>query len=95
LKTLHRSRAAPAAAPAAAARGVAGVFRYGHHALELAWSTNRTLSVGHALRTLAAGGWTVATGIEPDEERLIRIGHMGDLMPAQVAELLAEIEPLL
>lgn len=46
-------------------------------------------------RSLAADGWTVATGIEPDEDRLIRIGHMGDLMPAQLGELLAQIEPLL
>jgi len=55
LKPLHRSRAAPAAAPGAAARGAAGVFRYGRHALELAWTTNRALSVGLGLLTLAAG----------------------------------------
>jgi ATP-binding cassette, subfamily B, bacterial len=55
LKPLRRSRAAPAAAPGAAARGAAGVFRYGRHALELAWTTNRALSVGLGLLTLAAG----------------------------------------
>jgi aspartate aminotransferase-like enzyme len=46
-------------------------------------------------RTLAADGWTVAVGIEPDQDRLIRIGHMGDLRPEHVDELLARIAPLL
>ena len=55
MKPLHRSRAAPAAAPGAAAKGATGVFRYGRHALELAWTTNRRLSVGLGLLTLAAG----------------------------------------
>lgn len=45
--------------------------------------------------SLAAGGWTVAVGIEPDVERLIRIGHMGDIRPEQLSELLSAIEPLL
>jgi ATP-binding cassette subfamily B protein len=36
-------------------RGFFGVFRYSRHALELVWSTNRTLSVVLGLLTLAAG----------------------------------------
>ncbi len=46
-------------------------------------------------RALASDGWTVAIGIEQDEERLIRIGHMGDVGQEQLAGLLAAIEPLL
>lgn len=44
---------------------------------------------------LAAQGWTVAVGIDEDLERLIRIGHMGDLEPGQLARLLTTVEPLL
>jgi ATP-binding cassette subfamily B protein len=36
-------------------RGAAGVFRYGRHALELAWTTSRTLSLALAALTLVAG----------------------------------------
>ena len=46
-------------------------------------------------KALATQGWTVAVGIEPDVDRLIRIGHMGDLTPEHVAGLLAAIEPML
>ena len=53
------------------------------------------LSATAVARTLASQGWRVAVGIEADEERLIRIGHMGDLLPAQLDELLEKIEPLL
>jgi aspartate aminotransferase-like enzyme len=53
------------------------------------------LSASAVARTLAAQGWRVAVGIEADEERLIRIGHMGDVQPDQLDELLANIEPLL
>jgi aspartate aminotransferase-like enzyme len=53
------------------------------------------LSATAVARTLASQGWRVAVGIEADEERLIRIGHMGDVEPGQLAELLAAIEPLL
>jgi aspartate aminotransferase-like enzyme len=53
------------------------------------------LSATAVARTLAADGWQVAIGIEADEERLIRIGHMGDLRPEQLDQLLAKIEPLL
>lgn len=53
------------------------------------------LSATAVARTLAADGWQVAVGIEPDEERLIRIGHMGDLQPEQLDRLLARMLPLL
>lgn len=46
-------------------------------------------------QTLATQGWQVAVGIDQLEDRLIRIGHMGDLRPEQLDELLASIEPLL
>ncbi len=44
---------------------------------------------------LAQRGWQVAVGIDAWEDRLIRIGHMGDLLPDQVDGVLAELEPLL
>jgi aspartate aminotransferase-like enzyme len=44
---------------------------------------------------LAQLGWTVATGMLDDADRIIRIGHMGDLMPGQVGGLLQALEPLL
>lgn len=47
-------RPAPLSAPNFT-RGFFGVFRYSRHALELVWSTNRTLSVVLGLLTLAAG----------------------------------------
>ena len=46
-------------------------------------------------RTLAEQGWQVTTGIEGDTDRVIRIGHMGDVTPDQLAPLLGVIEPLL
>src|SRR5947199_505301 len=36
-------------------RGFFGVFRYSRRALELVWSTNRTLSLALALLTVCAG----------------------------------------
>ncbi|MGH7581981.1 MAG: pyridoxal-phosphate-dependent aminotransferase family protein [Gemmatimonadales bacterium] len=45
--------------------------------------------------TLAGQGWQVALGIDEDEDRVIRIGHMGDLMPEQLDPLFAVLEPLL
>ncbi len=45
--------------------------------------------------TLAARGWQVSVGIDAWEDRLIRIGHMGDLLPQQLDGLLTELEPLL
>lgn len=53
------------------------------------------LSATAVARTLAANGWQIAVGIDADEDRLIRIGHMGDLHPDQLDRLLAAIEPLL
>jgi aspartate aminotransferase-like enzyme len=44
---------------------------------------------------LAEQGWQVAVGIDEDEDRVIRIGHMGDVTPEQLEPLLAAIEPLL
>ena len=41
----------------------------------------------------AAGRWR--PGSSGDEDRLIRIGHMGDVTPDQLALLLETIEPLL
>ena len=46
-------------------------------------------------QALATRGWQVAVGIGELEDRLIRIGHMGDLLPEQLDRLLAAIEPLL
>ena len=46
-------------------------------------------------RDLASRGWQVAVGIDADKDQLIRIGHMGDVRPEQLEELLATIEPLL
>jgi aspartate aminotransferase-like enzyme len=48
-----------------------------------------------AAATLAAAGWQVSVGIEEDEDRVLRIGHMGDLQPEQLLPLLDAIEPLL
>jgi aspartate aminotransferase-like enzyme len=45
--------------------------------------------------TLREQGWEIAVGIEPDQDRLLRIGHMGDLLPEQLARLLPAIETLL
>ena len=47
-------RALPPAAPNLT-RGFFGVFRYSRQALELVWTTNRSLSLALALLTLAAG----------------------------------------
>ena len=53
------------------------------------------LKATEVARALASEGWTVAVGIEQDLDRLVRIGHMGDLLPDQLTGLLAAIEPLL
>jgi aspartate aminotransferase-like enzyme len=42
-------------------------------------------------RSLAQDGWQVATGIEPDHDRWLRIGHMGDVRPEQLDLLLQAI----
>lgn len=46
-------------------------------------------------RTLAGLGWQVAVGVEELEDRLIRIGHMGDLELGQLDAFLGVLEPLL
>ncbi len=46
-------------------------------------------------RAMAAAGWQVATGVAEDEDRLIRIGHMGDRTLAELDGLLAELQPRL
>lgn len=43
---------------------------------------------------LAQDGWQVAVGIGDDLDRLLRIGHMGDVSVAQLDRLLGAIEPL-
>jgi aspartate aminotransferase-like enzyme len=44
------------------------------------------------LGRLAAAGWTVAPGLPPLENSVIRIGHMGERQPEDVEALLAAIE---
>ncbi len=54
--TAHARRpAAPPPSEALTLRAFLGVFRYGRHALELVWSTNRSLTVLFAALTLLAG----------------------------------------
>jgi ATP-binding cassette subfamily B protein len=56
LPSSRRSREAPAAAgDSITLQGFFGVFRYSRRALELVWSTNRTLTLALALLTLVAG----------------------------------------
>ena len=50
-----RGEAGAAAGERLTLRGFFGVFRYSRRALELVWSTNRTLTVALALLTLCAG----------------------------------------
>jgi aspartate aminotransferase-like enzyme len=61
--------------------------------------TALTLRPEHSAQVIAAElaglGWQVSTGIEADADRLIRIGHMGDVEPGQLEELLAVLEPML
>ncbi len=46
-------------------------------------------------RGLAARGFLVGLGLDPGHGPLLRIGHMGDVEPAELDELIAELEPLL
>lgn len=46
-------------------------------------------------RALAEQGWQVALGIDEEEDRVIRIGHMGDMQPEQLDPLFAVLEPQL
>jgi len=45
----------PATAPGASLRGFFGVFRYSRRAMQLVWSTNRTLTIAIGTLTLLAG----------------------------------------
>jgi len=44
---------------------------------------------------LEAKDWLIAAGLPPNVDRMLRIGHMGDLTPAHLEALLAELGPLL
>ncbi|MBL8986548.1 MAG: alanine--glyoxylate aminotransferase family protein [Gemmatimonadetes bacterium] len=46
-------------------------------------------------RALADQGYLVGQAVHPDQGPLIRIGHMGDLEPADLDRLLSALEPLL
>lgn len=60
-------------------------------ALQLAAGRSATSLV----QALDAEGWQIATTRDDPEDRIIRIGHMGDARPDDLAELLATIEPRL
>lgn len=57
------------------------------------------LRPGRSARTIAAElatlGWQVAIGLEEDEDTMIRIGHMGDLLPEQLDPLFDVLQPRL
>lgn len=46
---------------------------------------------GDLVAALEAKDWLIAGGLAPNVERLIRIGHMGDLEPGHLQALLAEV----
>jgi aspartate aminotransferase-like enzyme len=50
---------------------------------------------GDLVASLEAKDWLIATGLVPNVDRLIRIGHMGDLEPSHLEGLLSEISALL
>ena len=47
------------------------------------------------VRAMEERDWLIATGLAPMAQRVIRIGHMGDLEPVHVEELLAELATVL
>jgi ATP-binding cassette subfamily B protein len=55
LPSSRRARVLPADGDSITLRDFFGVFRYSQRALELVWSTNRTLTISLALLTLVAG----------------------------------------
>jgi aspartate aminotransferase-like enzyme len=61
--------------------------------------TALTMPPGRSAETvageLAQHGWQVAVGIDEDQDRLLRIGHMGDVTVDQLDRLLEAIKPLL
>ena len=50
---------------------------------------------GDLVAALEAKDWLIASGLVPSVDRLIRIGHMGDLEPVHLEALLAELSALL
>ena len=50
---------------------------------------------GDMVRALEQKNWLIATGLVPMVDRLIRIGHMGDLEPVHLKALLAELTAVL
>jgi aspartate aminotransferase-like enzyme len=52
------------------------------------------LRVPEALRLMRARGFTLAAGLGDLAERVIRVGHMGDLDPPHVARMLEELADL-
>jgi aspartate aminotransferase-like enzyme len=50
---------------------------------------------GDIVAALEARDWLIASGLAPSVDRLIRIGHMGDLEPVHLQALLAELAGLL
>lgn len=53
------------------------------------------LSALAVISTLQQLGWQLSAGIHEDTDRLVRIGHMGDLQVEQLDALLEVLEPLL
>lgn len=57
------------------------------------------LAEGRSARAIAdelSGiGWEIAIGLESDEDRILRIGHMGDIVPEQLDPLLDLLGPRL
>jgi aspartate aminotransferase-like enzyme len=49
------------------------------------------VSAAKLVQAVAARGYFVATGLPPHEQTLVRIGHMGDLMPEHMEGLLAAL----
>ena len=52
------------------------------------------LNAGDVVAALEARDWIIAPGLAPLADRVIRIGHMGDLEPAHLEGLLAELAAL-
>lgn len=50
---------------------------------------------GDVVAAMEQRDWLIASGLAPNVDRLIRIGHMGDLEPTHLAALLAELATVL
>ncbi len=53
------------------------------------------LAATAVVAALARDGWQLSAGLEDDQDRVVRIGHMGDVTVDQLDALLAAIEPRL